>query len=119
MTGLTDDGLAALAAVPLEVLWLGPRITDRGMETIGGFGNLRHLDICTHLITNTGVRALAGLKELQVLWLTRSRITDASIEVLAQFKGLRELNVNHTEITPQGLAQLKVALPGCRLVEPD
>ena len=119
MTGLTDDGLAALAAIPLEVLWVGPRITDRGMETVGGFANLRHLDICTHLITDTGVRALAGLSGLQVLWLTRSRITDASIEVLSQFTGLRELNVNHTEITAQGLAQLKLALPGCRMVEAD
>uniref|UniRef100_Q026S1 Leucine Rich repeats (2 copies) n=1 Tax=Solibacter usitatus (strain Ellin6076) TaxID=234267 RepID=Q026S1_SOLUE len=119
MTGLTDDGLAAMAALPLEVLWLGPRITDRGMETIGGFANLRHLDICTHLITDEGVRALAGLQQLQVLWLTRSRVSDASIEVLSQFTGLRELNVNYTEITAQGLARLKLALPECRLVEPD
>ncbi|HEY1496019.1 MAG TPA: hypothetical protein VGF49_15815 [Candidatus Solibacter sp.] len=119
MTGLTDEGLAALAPLPLEVLWLGPRITDRGMETIGGFGNLRHLDVCTHLITDAGVRALAGLSEMQVLWLTRSRITDASVEVLSRLTALRELNVNHTEITAQGLAQLKLALPGCRLVEPD
>jgi len=65
MTGLTDDGLAALSALPLEVLWLGPRITDRGMETVGGFSGLRHIDICTHLITDEGVRAIAGLRALK------------------------------------------------------
>jgi hypothetical protein len=119
MTGLTDEGLAALSGLPLEVLWLGPRITDRGMETVGGFRGLRHFDICTHLITDAGVRALAGLSRLEVLWLTRSRITDASVEVLSQLAGLRELNVNHTEISAAGLAELRRALPKCRLVEPD
>src|SRR6266540_2228095 len=85
MTGLTDEGLAALAPLPLEVLWLGPRITD------------------------DGVRELAGLGELEVLWLTRSRITDASIGVLSRLTGLRELNVNYTEITAAGLAELRRA----------
>ncbi len=119
MTGLTDAGLAALSPLALEILWLGPRITDRGMETVAGFRGLKHIDICTHLITDDGVRALAGLRELEVLWLTRSRITDACIPVLSQFAGLRELNVNCTEITPEGLAQLRRELPLCRLVEPD
>ncbi len=119
MTGLTDEGLAAMALLPLEVLWAGPRITDGGMRTVGGFRRLKHIDICTHLITDEGVRAIAGLRELEVLWLTRSRITDASIDVLRQFTSLRELNVNNTEITGEGLAELRRALPGCRMVEPD
>lgn len=116
MTGLTDDGLAALAPLPLEVLWLGPRITDSGMSTIAGFANLRHLDICTHLLTDAGLRAIAGLRALEILWLTRSRITDAGVEVLAQFSALRELNVDCTGITPDGLAALRRALPDCRIV---
>ena len=119
MTGLTDEGLDALAPLPVEVLWLGPRITDRGMLTVGGFRGLKHADICTHLITDEGVRALAGLSELEVLWLTRSRITDASIDVLSRLPALRELNVNYTEITPEGLAELRRLLPQCRIVEPD
>src|SRR4029077_3184441 len=44
VTGLTDEGLAALAPLPVEVLWLGPRITDRGMLTVGGFRGLKHAD---------------------------------------------------------------------------
>jgi hypothetical protein len=59
------------------------------------------------------------LRALEILWLCRSRITDASVEILAQFSSLRELNVNCTEITPQGMAELRRALPACRFVEPD
>jgi hypothetical protein len=65
------------------------------------------------------VRAIAGLRALEVLWLTGSRVSDASVELLAQFTGLRELNVNGTEITPRGKEELRRALPGCRMVEPD
>jgi hypothetical protein len=119
MTGLTDEGLAALGVLPVEVLWLGPRITDRGMQTVGTFRSLKHADICAHLVTDEGVRALAGMEELEVLWLTRSRITDASIAVLSQLTALRELNVSCTEITAQGLRELRRALPLCRIVEPD
>jgi len=117
MTSLTDAGLAALAALPLEVLWLGPRVTDRGMSTVAQFTNLRHLDICTHLLTDEGVRAIAGLRALEVLWLSRSRITDASVEILAQFSRLRELCVTFTELTIRGIEELRRALPACRMVE--
>ena len=36
MTGLTDAGLRSLSELPLEVLWLGPRITDQGLASIAG-----------------------------------------------------------------------------------
>ena len=119
MTGLTDDGLAALTPLPLEVLWLGPRITDDGMQSVAAFSGLKHLDICTHLLTDRGVRAIEGMRTLEVLWLTGSRVSDASVELLSQFTGLRELNVNSTEITPQGKEELRRALPSCRMVDPD
>lgn len=45
-TGLTDDGVQHLAKLPLEVLWLGGPITDRGMKAVAGMTSLRHLDVC-------------------------------------------------------------------------
>ena len=119
MTGLTDRGLEHFKNSDLEVLWLGPRITDTGMNVLATMRHLRHLDICAHLVTDDGVRALAILPDLEVLWITRCRVTDDIIPVLAKLKKLRELNVRNTEVTERGIEQLRQALPGCRIVDAD
>ena len=119
MTGLTDVGVRSLAGLPLETLWLGPRITDEGMMAVGSISTLRHLDLCAHMVTDEGVAAIGGLRNLEVLWLSRCSVTDESIPVLSGLTGLRELNVNYTGITAGGLAKLRAALPATRFVEPD
>ena len=119
MTGLTDSGLKHFENSHLEVLWLGPRITDTGMKMVGTMRRLRHLDVCAHLVTDDGVRELIALPDLEVLWLTRCRITDDVIPLLADCRNLRELNVRHTEVTDQGIERLRQALPHCRIVDAD
>jgi hypothetical protein len=117
MTRVTDKGLRHLANSSLEVLWLGPRITDEGMQILPTMTGLRHLDICAPGVTDRGIRALPELKKLEVLWLAQTRTTDDSVDVLSQLRGLRELAVGHTRITEAGKARLRQALPQCRLVE--
>lgn len=119
MTGLTDAGVKALTALPLETLWLGPRITDQGLRFIGGIPTLKHLDLCAHMVTDEGAPALASLTALEILWLTRCTLTDDSIPVLCRLANLQELNVSFTGITEAGFARLRAALPHTRLVEPD
>ena len=119
MTGVTDAGVAALAGLPLEVLWLGPRVTDGALEVLGRMPTLRYLDICAHNVSDEGVAHLRTLPNLRILWLTRCGITDASVAVLAALGELQELNVNHTGISEAGLARLRAALPGCRFPDPD
>ncbi|HEY7336993.1 MAG TPA: hypothetical protein VH639_19020 [Bryobacteraceae bacterium] len=116
MTGLTDDGVHHLATLPLEVLWLGGPITDRGMKAVGAMTALRHLDVCCPGITDEGVRAISGLKGLEVLWLTNCRITDESIAPLSRLKSLRELALGKTGITQSGKQRLRELLPQCRQV---
>ncbi len=119
MTGLTDAGVKLLAGLPLETLWLGPRITDEGMTAMAGIPTLRHIDICAHMVTDEGVAAIVGLRNLEVVWLSRCSVTDASIPVLSGMTGLKELNVNYTGVTPEGMAKLRAALPSTRFVEAD
>lgn len=119
MTGLTDRGVAALAALPLENLWLGPRVTDASMETLSKMPTLRHLDICAHNVSDVGAKMLATLPKLEVLWLTRCDITDACVEALGSVSTLRELNVNCTGVSADGIRTLRSALPQCRFPEPD
>ena len=119
MTGVTDAGVKALSALPLETLWLGPRITDTGLRFLCGIPTLRHLDLCAHMVTDEGATALANLAGLEILWLTRCSITDASVPVLGGLRSLTELNVSFTGITAAGVSHLRSALPNTRLVEPD
>ncbi|HYW43774.1 MAG TPA: hypothetical protein VE959_13010 [Bryobacteraceae bacterium] len=116
MTGLTDEGVRHLAHLPLEVLWLGGRITDHGMDAVAAMTGLKHLDVCAPGVTDRGVGAISGLTGLEVLWLSQCRITDASVSLLSQFKSLRELAVGRTGITAEGRARLRELLPQCRLV---
>jgi hypothetical protein len=119
MTGVTDAGVETLTGLPLEVLWLGPRITDTALNSIGQMASMQHLDLCAHMVTDEGVPALAGLGNLEVLWLSRCGISDESVQVLAGMQSLRELNVSHTGVSAAALQRLREALPDCRLVEPD
>jgi hypothetical protein len=119
MTGLTDAGVAALTHLPLEVLWLGPRVTDASLVALSEITTLQHLDVCAHNVTDEGVRALVSLPNLKNLWLTRCGITDACVEMLGAMSGLQELNVSHTGVSEAGLARLRGALPSCRFPEPD
>ena len=117
MTGVTDRGLESLSGLPLETLWLGPRVTDTGIRAIQQMKSLKHLDICAPGVTDESVRSLRGLETLEVLWLGHCSITDASLDVLCGFRSLRELGVGHTGLTAVGRARIRAALPDCRLVE--
>ena len=117
MTGLTDAGVEHLTSLSLEVLWLGGRITDQGMNSVGSIATLKHLDVCSAGVTDRGVRAISGLNGLEVLWLSQCSITDASVDLLGQFQSLRELAVGNTGITAAGRARLREMLPQCRLIE--
>jgi len=119
MTSVTDHGLESLANSALEVLWVGPLITNTGMKTIGTMKRLKHLDVCARAVGDDGVRAISGLRDLEVLWLTHCRITNAVLDTLCAFPLLKELAVGDTAITAEGREHLTRSLPGCRLVDND
>ncbi|MBS1826423.1 MAG: hypothetical protein JST93_13985 [Acidobacteria bacterium] len=116
MTSLTDDGLLHLASLPLEVLWLGGPITDRGIKALSTMTTLKHLDVCCPRVTDEGVRALSRLKGLEVLWLSNCRITDESIAPLSQLRSLREIALGKTAVTQSGRQRLSDLLPQCRQI---
>jgi hypothetical protein len=119
MTGLTDDGVQNLASLPLEALWLGGPITDRGMKAVATMTALKHLDVCCPRVTDEGVRAISTLRGLEVLWLSNCQITDESLASLSRLESLRELALGKTGITPSGRQRLRELLPQCRQVAED
>ncbi|MBI3470411.1 MAG: hypothetical protein HY013_03535 [Candidatus Solibacter usitatus] len=115
-TSVTDAGIAHLAGLTnLEVLWLGPWVTDLSLEVVAGLPRLRHLDLCARGITDSGIAHLTSLSNLQTLYLNYCALTDAGVDHLTRMRGLRELSLKHTRISATGLSRLREALPECTI----
>ena len=116
ITSVSDKGVQAIAALPLEVLWLGPKVTDACAASIATMTTLRHLDICAPGITDAALPELTRLTNLQALWLSGTCISDAGVETLGRMQWLRELSVSYTGISLEGRQRLAAALPDCRVI---
>jgi hypothetical protein len=104
-----DEKLHHLAALKrLRVLNLGhSRVTDAGLEHLGGLNELHDLDLagCTG-VTDKGLDYLKGMP-LQRLILHGVRVTDAGLAKLKDFDQLQTLNLGCTLVTDAGLDRLR------------
>ena len=89
-----NGDLAAIARHPhLQTLWL----TKTG-------------------VTDAGLADLQPLRQLRVLGLARTGITAAGLKHLAAIKSLREIWIYPTKVSEEAVDDLKVALPGVRVI---
>jgi hypothetical protein len=115
--GFGDEGVLALAPLPLERLTLRdlPEVGDAGLAVLDDLPTLQRLYL--HELASVGDAGLAHLgaaKRLVVLDLwSLPRVTDATIAVIAGLPALEELSIRETGVTDAGLAKL-AALPGLR-----
>ena len=116
---VTDAGLKKLAALKgLQTLDLtGTKVTDEGLKELAPLKGLEELVLNNTQVTGAGLRELAPLTGLHTLFLTYCEgVTDAGLKDLAGLKGLKELILlNSTEVTAAGVAELKKALPDCKI----
>jgi hypothetical protein len=66
-------------------------------------------------IKDEQLREIASLANLKSLNLRDTRVTDSGLRHLHTMKNLEYLNVNKTHVTQQGVADLRRALPKCRV----
>jgi hypothetical protein len=66
-------------------------------------------------VTDEGLKDLAGFKNLQALFLVGTQMTDKGLNVLTGLKSLRRLDLDPTRVTREGIAELRKALPNCRV----
>jgi len=92
-----------------------PRVTDAELPRFRDFPQLKSLDLWGSDITDAGLETIAQLPALEQLILTDTKITDAGLRRLQDVKKLRELSLIGTSTTKDGVAQLKRALPNCRV----
>ncbi len=118
---LTDEGLKRLSAMDqLKILALGgTAITNDGLA------HLRPMRLTvlsfwpgTPQISDAGLKHLQELKTLRSLNLVGTSVTDAGIPELARMTWLTHIYLNETKVTAAGIAELRKALPKCRII-PD
>ncbi len=116
--GLTDDGLANVAALK-NVIALNLRdtqITSAGMVHLKGLTKLRRLHLERTKIGDEGIGNLVNLPDLEYLNLYATKITDKSLDHLASLKSLKQLYVWQTDVTDAGAAKFRKARPKMKLV---
>jgi len=140
-TQVTDDGLKVLTGLPnLQKLCLiDTFVTDAGLKVLAGLPSLQELNLLGTLVTDAGLKALAGMKlkilvipveartdtgfkhYLQAIDTTATLdllgwpVTDAGLIELSGLKSLQKLYLYGNRFTPAGIAELKKALPECKI----
>ena len=125
--------LTSLTELHLTSLWIG----DTGLKYISQIPCLRVLDLNGSWVTDSSLRYLTNLKDLRYLRVNCSCLTDEGLRHLEGIQSLRMLNLSSSDrltvsgltfhgyldrtgpspdITPEGVARLRKALPGCEIV---
>jgi hypothetical protein len=89
-----DAALARLAPIGeliVEAELARTRITDVGLKALGGFTQLRRLDLSHTSVSNAGLAALRNLTRLEALNLTGTQVDDAGVAALKALPALRQI----------------------------
>lgn len=82
-------------------------ITDKGLESLRGLENIRHLNLSNTKITDAGLDVVATMSNLEDLGLNFTHITGAGLKKLAPLKRLRKLGLGFTRVGDEGVANLQ------------
>ena len=86
-----------------------------GELTNADLTNVTELTLWHEQLTNKGVEDVAKLQQLKKLGLGGNPITDACLKDLAKLRNLEILRLSNTKITDKGAAELRKALPKCKI----
>jgi hypothetical protein len=111
-TKVTDAGLTELKGLrELTGLFLDrTAVTDAGLLHLKQL-HLTFLDLSNTKVTDTGLVQLQTMSTLYRLDLCNTDVTDAGLDHLKGLTGLGWLGVSGTKVSPQGMAELRRALP--------
>ncbi|MEZ6131414.1 MAG: protein kinase [Planctomycetaceae bacterium] len=114
---LNGDCLRRLEDLPnLQLLYLwGTGLEDDDLATLSRFSRIRAIHAADTRVTDASILPLANLRQMEDLDLARTRITNASAPVFKQMQNLRRLSLGGTGITAKVIAELRDALPSCKI----
>ena len=65
---------------------------------------------------DAGLKDITKMQQLKSLIVNSTKITDAGLKDIAKLQKLKSLWLSDTNITDEGAAELRKALPNCRIV---
>jgi uncharacterized membrane protein len=81
--------LAPVANLIVDAELARTKVTDKGMQALASFSNLRFLDLSNTAVTSAGVKELMKLEKLKSLNLTQTRVTRDGVAELQAKPGLK------------------------------
>jgi len=75
----TLEQIAPVANLIVDAELARTKVTDKGMQAVANFSNLRFLDLSKTAVTSAGVEELMKLEKLERLNLTQTRVTRAGV----------------------------------------
>ena len=117
-TEVSDAGLAHFKDCRnLSVLALGDiPIGDAGLAHLKDCKKLSILHLDGTRVSDAGLSLLEDYKLLEILLLDNNpKVSDAGLANLKGCKALRQLRLENTSVTAAGVADLKKALPACKI----
>jgi internalin A len=95
----------------------GSGIPEETLKAIAELKDLRVLYLGFSAITADGLRTLGSLDKVEKLGVQGcSRVDDAALAELAKWKSLKYLDVQEAPVTEKGLAELRKAKPGIKIL---
>lgn len=86
------------------------------IDVLDGVSKLKHLTVQQNGLRDDAIDLIAGLSHLRVLKLPLNDITDAGASKLANLTNLSELDISGNFVSEQAVAELRLALPDCRII---
>jgi hypothetical protein len=116
-TNIDGSGLAHIRSLKgIELLTVsGTPLSDEGLEHIVTLSNLKMLDLSNTKITDKGLIHLASLKSLESLQIRDTAVTDNGLMHIKVLPSLKLVLLDKTKTTTSGRANLKQALPNCKV----
>ncbi len=107
--------LDALPYVQIAYL-LGPHVGDDDIRHLSGLTRIEILTLgVDSQVTDDGLDVIGGLTQLRLLDLSNTMVTDAGLEKLRGLRNLKRLMLPPMRVSPDAIAKLKKALPGCTM----
>ena len=109
----SDEDLEALRPLMPNITELnlgGSKITNAGLEIVGGMTNLTHLHLNNTPITDEGIEHLGNLYQLTYLNLYGTDVGDDALLVLRRIKILKNIYLWGTRATEEAAAELRQSI---------
>lgn len=107
-TRISDSGLEGLGGLPS--LWSldlsGTPVSDAGMATIAKMPRLEELNLNWTHITDAGLAVVGGMRSLKCLYLDGTRVSDAGLAALVDLPHLEWLFAAETDLSDAAVANL-------------